>query len=332
MCWSEGIDFPTKGGIRLFYRGFWVKTQDWKTKCVGVLYGGLSSEREVSLRSGEAVASALERRGYRVQRIDVGRDLPFALREHGIEVAVIVLHGKYGEDGCVQGMLELMGIPYTGSGVQASAIAMHKTLSKKLFLAAGLPTPMYHETTAGALRDQTLLGLSCAQGAVVKPPCEGSSVGISICLDDAALQKAAQDFSPETELLVEAFIEGAEITVAILDEEAAMPLQIVPAEGFYDYQAKYQRKDTQYLCPAPISESLLAEAQRLSLGAHKALGCRGVTRVDLMLDKQEQFWLLEVNTLPGMTATSLTPKMAAQRGMSFEDLCEMILQDASLQR
>ncbi|MCB9638872.1 MAG: D-alanine--D-alanine ligase [Myxococcales bacterium] len=309
-----------------------MNTIDWKTKRIGLLYGGLSSEREVSLKTGEAMASALERRGYQVQRIDVDRNLPVALKEHAIDVAVIALHGKYGEDGCVQGMLELMGIPYTGSGVQASAIAMHKTLSKKLFIAAGLPTPAYHEMTAGELCHTDLASLDCPQGAVVKPPSEGSSVGISICRDDEALQKAAQSFDPATPLLVEAFVDGGELTVAILSDQAAMPLQIVPAEGFYDYQAKYQRHDTQYLCPAPISEALLAETQRLALGAHQALGCRGVTRVDLMLDKEDTLWLLEVNTLPGMTATSLTPKMAAQRGMSFEDLCELILKDASLNR
>ena len=306
--------------------------QEGKSKRIGVLYGGLSSEREISLKTGEAMASALERCGYNVQRIDVGRELPFQLREAAIDTAVIALHGRYGEDGCVQGLLELMGIPYTGSGVRASAMAMHKTQTKKIFEAESLPTPAYHQMRAAELCGRTLADLSCAGGAVVKPPSEGSSVGISICLDDQALQRAASSFAPDTPLLVEAFIEGDEITIAILNDRPTMPLQIVPAEGFYDYNAKYTRGDTRYLCPPPQSEAVIASIQELGLRAHRALGCRGVTRVDMILDRQEKLWLLEINTLPGMTATSLTPKMAAQMGISFEELCERILLDASLDR
>lgn len=298
---------------------------------IGVLYGGLSGEREVSLRTGEAVASALERSGYNVVRIDVDRGVAEKLQAEKIAVAWLALHGRYGEDGCIQGLLEVMGIPYTGSGVTASAMAMDKLITKRIGMTLDIPTPKFVETTAGRVATMTLADLGMPS-AVIKPPRDGSSLGITICHDDATLQNAAKAFSPQTTLLVEQFVKGKELTVGVMCGEMMPSIQIQPAEGFYDYKAKYQSKTTQYLCPAPIGHALQEKVQTLALTVHRALGCRGVTRSDFLLDDRDQLWFLEINTLPGMTATSLVPKMAAQMGLSFEALCERILLDASLDR
>ncbi|MEM1008248.1 MAG: D-alanine--D-alanine ligase [Myxococcota bacterium] len=304
----------------------------WKSKQVAVLYGGFSEERKVSLQTGKAVIEALKRQGYTILSIDVDRNIAATLISQCPDVVWLALHGTYGEDGCIQGLLELLSIPYTGSGVTASAIGMNKVLTKQIWLQHQLPTPKFHVCTAEQVRTQTLQALDLSEGCVLKPIAEGSSVGVALCIDDSTLHQASQTFEPKTPLLIEERIEGDELTVAVFQDRAFDPLQIVPQEQFYDYQAKYISQNTQYLCPAPQEPELLEAVQTLALHAYQAIGCRGMARVDFFVDHQKRPWLIEINTLPGMTATSLVPKMAAQAGINFESLCERILNDASIQR
>ena len=302
----------------------------WINKRVGVLYGGLSSEREISLKTGSAIAKALKNQGYHVITIDVGRDLPTVLQQEKIDVAFIALHGKYGEDGCIQGLLEILDIPYTGSGVTASALAMNKHLTKQILLQNNIPTPAYKEISSNDISQWTIEKLQLGQSVVVKPSSEGSSVGIQLCHDEESFKKALQEAAQyDTSILVESYIDGRELTVGILDEKPMAVLEIVPAETFYDFTAKYQSQTTQYICPAQISEKLAQQAMSFSDKTHKKLGCAGVTRVDLMLDREDNIYVLEINTIPGMTATSLIPKMATHLGYTFEVLCEKILESAS---
>lgn len=308
--------------------------EELKNKRIGVLLGGLGEERDVSLRSGEAVARALESRGYRVVRLDVGRDVAARLGAERIDVAVLALHGSYGEDGSIQGVLEVLGIPYTGSGVRASAAAMDKVFSKKVFAYDGLPLAEWVSLATGERPRAADLpfGLPC----VVKPSREGSSVGVHVVREEAALAGAVADAERFAgTVLVERYVKGREINVAVLDDEAGGTgalgaIEIVPATGFYDYAAKYTAGTTRYLYPAPLPPEQYALACELGLRAHRALGCEGATRADLILGEDGRFIVLEVNTLPGMTETSLLPKIAAGRGIDFPSLCERLLCGASL--
>lgn len=305
-----------------------------KTGTVAVLLGGRSAEREVSLATGEACAAALEARGYRVERIDAGLDLAGRLVEVRPTAVFNALHGRWGEDGCVQGLLECLGIPYTGSGVLASALGMSKVASKRIFHAAGLPTPAYQVIPAAEVAGFDVHQLALSLPCVVKPDGEGSSVGISIVRSadelGAALE-AARSFPGD--LLLEAYVEGREISVAVLEGESLGVIEIQPARDFYDYTAKYDKASgTRYLFPAPLDEAVEARVLELGCAAHQALGCRGVTRADFILPAVGEPQLLEVNTLPGMTGTSLVPKIAAGRGLSFEDLCERLLLGARLEK
>lgn len=296
---------------------------------VGVLLGGRSSERDVSLLSGNAVAGALESLGLDVVRIDVDLDVARRLEAERIQVAFIALHGRWGEDGCIQGLLESLAIPYTGSGVTSSAIAMDKVLSKRLFEAAGLPVAEWTVLSGDDPVDASSLpfGLPC----VVKPSREGSSVGVHVVREAARLPEAVADARTHAgAVLVERFVKGREINAAVLDDRTLGAIEIVPASGFYDYAAKYVSATTRYLFPAPLPEERYAEACALASKAHRALGCSGATRTDLILGDDGRFVVLEVNTLPGMTATSLLPKMAAGEGIGFEELCLRILCGASL--
>lgn len=298
---------------------------------IGVLLGGLSSEREVSLRTGEAVLAALLSRGHRAVPIYVDRDVDVALRQERIDVAFVGLHGRLGEDGCVQGLLETLGIPYTGSDVLASALAMHKGKAKELFRLHNLPTPAYYTVTADHAEELLDVHGDFGFPCVVKPIREGSSVGISICRDEGELRAAVERaLRFDDELLVERFIAGREVSVAVLEDRAIGAVEIAPRSGFYDYGAKYTKGATDYFVPPRVSperyRGLLAQATR----AHAALGCRGATRVDLILSESGNEFVLEVNTLPGMTPTSLLPKIAEHAGISFADLCEMILAGAAL--
>jgi D-alanine-D-alanine ligase len=304
--------------------------EELRKKRIGVLMGGLSTEREVSLRTGNACADALESRGYVVTRIDVQKDVAARLAEAGIEVAFNALHGRWGEDGCIQGLLESMFIPYTGSGVLASAAGMDKVFSKQVFVAHGIKTPPYVTYGSLAAFDHAP-ELPFELPAVVKPSGEGSSVGVRIVKTAEELREAVVEASRLKGLiLVEKHVQGREIQAAVLDDEALGAIEIVPANEFYDYEAKYVVGTTRYLFPAPIPEPQYRAVCEAALAAHRALGCAGATRSDLILEADGTGWLLEINTLPGMTAASLLPKIAAGRGIDFASLCERLLMGASL--
>ncbi len=292
---------------------------------VGVLLGGFSKEREISLKTGAAIADALSNRGYQVETIDVSRDICAELTARKIDVVFIALHGRWGEDGTIQGLLEILQIPYTGSGVTASAIAMDKLISKRLFREAGLPTPSYVPLSTPVARPPRPLPV------VVKPASEGSTIGVSIVRTEAAWAQAISEaFQLDDTVLVEDFIEGKEITASILNGNTLPLIHIEPVEGFYDYTSKYTPGKTLYHVPAdlgPATESLIKD---LAVKAYETLGCDGCARVDMILSESEGPMILEVNTIPGMTPTSLVPKAAAAAGMSFEDLAETILNTASL--
>lgn len=291
---------------------------------VAVLMGGRSAEREVSLKSGAAVLAALQRSGVDAHAFDPAeRDLS-ELKREGYARAFIALHGRYGEDGTVQGALELLGIPYTGSGVMASAIAMDKWRTKLVWQAVGLPLPEYEALTAptdwNAVADHLDLPL------FIKPASEGSSVGVSKVKTVEELPIAyAEAARHDRVVLAESFISGGEYTVAILNGRALPVIRIVPANEFYDYEAKYLRNDTRYLCPCGLPEAEEAEMQRLALAGFDVLGCRGWGRVDFLRGEDGRPYLLEINTSPGMTDHSLVPMAARQAGMMFDQLVLEIL-------
>jgi D-alanine-D-alanine ligase len=295
-------------------------------KKIGVLLGGLSSEREVSLASGNAVLKALNEKGYNAVSIDVGRDITEKLRTEGIEIAFNALHGKFGEDGAIQGLLELMAIPYTGSGILASAIGMNKIVSKAVFQAAGLAVGPYrafaHSNRSGIEQAASELGFPM----FVKPSSEGSSVGVSRVERREELAAAVGSaFSYDQDILVETCITGKEVQVGILGDRALGAIEIVPKNRFYDYESKYKQGMSDHFFPARIPKSIYLQTLEAGLAAHRALGCRGYSRVDFIIDDHGAPFILEVNTLPGMTATSLLPDIAGGVGISFHDLVEEIL-------
>jgi len=298
---------------------------------IGVLLGGLSAEREVSLRTGGAVLKALQVQGYNAVSIDAGRDLAEQLRAHKADVAFIALHGRFGEDGTIQGLLETLGIPYTGSGVLASALAIDKLMTKQLLLHHELPTPGFAVCRRGDDLDAFVAG--CRHfPLVVKPNREGSTIGISIVRNAAELRQGLENaLQLDRTVLVEAFIDGMEITVSVLGGEALPIIQIVPNSGFYDYQAKYTPGQTRYILPAPLDAVLYRRIQQVAVEACRLLGCRGAARVDFMV-REKEFYCIEVNTVPGMTETSLLPKAAAQAGIGFNELVERIMLDAGLDK
>ncbi|MCS6857637.1 MAG: D-alanine--D-alanine ligase [Sandaracinaceae bacterium] len=301
------------------------------SKRIGVLMGGLGPEREVSLASGQAVLKALKNRGHEVVGIDVGSDLPEVLEREGIEVAFLVLHGPYGEDGCIQGLLELKGIPYTGSGVLASALAMDKLKAKELFRLYNIPTPPYYVLEEGELERLEEVHGSFGFPVFVKPRRGGSSIGAGKASDWKELRERCEEaLMHDCAVLVERFIRGREITVAVLDGRALGALEIVPRAAFYDRTCKYEAGRSEYHMPARLTPARYKGVLLLAERAHKALGCIGFTRVDLIVTEGENEYVLEVNTIPGMTPTSLLPKIAESAGYSFEALCEEILARASL--
>jgi D-alanine-D-alanine ligase len=321
---------------------------------VAVLMGGRSSEREISLRTGRGVAAALRELGHEVTSIDAAdgavlapgeeetgarpaaevRALPVsrmlaALESEPVraaEVVFVALHGTHGEDGTVQAVLELTGRTYTGSAVLASALAMDKAMSKRVFEREAIPTPHWVLVEAGvnarAIQTRDLGGYPL----VVKPNAEGSTVGLTIVRHpselDAALEKAAQH---DRQVLVEKYIEGRELTVAVVGEEAYPVVEIEPRSGFYDYAAKYTKGMTEYTCPAELDPGLARHVRELAVEAAQALGCRGCSRVDFRLDEDDEPWVLEVNTIPGMTPTSLVPMAAKAKGLSYPQLVARIL-------
>ncbi|MFL9826307.1 D-alanine--D-alanine ligase [Rhodoplanes sp. SY1] len=302
---------------------------------VAVLMGGWSSEREVSLRSGAACAAALESRGYKVTRIDVGRDIAAVLTAVAPDVALNLLHGRPGEDGTIQGILEVLQIPYSHSGVLASALAMQKDTAKVVLAAAGVPVP--EGITVDRL--QAAREHALPRPYVIKPICEGSSVGVFIVTEQhehPPQELTRTDWSYGEEVLCERYIVGKELTCAVIGDRALDVIEIVPNVTFYDYTAKYAPGGSRHVLPAGIKPNVYQHVRTLALRAHLALGCRGVSRADFRFDDRlegtDGLFCLEVNTQPGMTETSLVPEMAAHAGIAFEELVEWMVGDASLNR
>jgi D-alanine-D-alanine ligase len=294
---------------------------------VAVLMGGISAEREVSLSSGRMCAAALREAGYRVVEVDAGRDLALRLAEIAPDVVFNALHGRWGEDGCVQGLLEWMGLPYTHSGVLASALAMDKARAREIFAAHGLPV------AEGRLvsRAEAQAGTVLPRPYVVKPNAEGSSVGVHIVREGSNLP----DLSglPES-VLVEAYVPGRELTVSVLGDRALTVTEIV-TPGWYDYEAKYAPGGSQHICPAELPADVFDACLDLALRAHRVLGCRGLSRTDFRWDDRrgvDGIVVLELNTQPGMTPTSLSPEQAAVTGLGFPALCRWLVEDASCPR
>ena len=304
---------------------------------VAVLMGGMSAEREVSLKTGTKVVQALDPARYEVITVDPrprdeGCEWLETMAREQVDVAFIALHGRFGEDGTIQGLLELLGIPYTGSGVLSSALAIHKVRSKQIYRSAGIPTPESVEL------DRSMDAVAMREWmdnfpipAVVKPSREGSTIGVTIVRSRDQMAPAVEmAFQHDASVLIERFVAGIEITASVLgnDHPQALPLiEIVPRSGFYDYEMKYTPGATEEIVPARISPEQTEQAQNLAIQAHLALGCRGVSRTDMIVAPDE-IWVLETNTIPGMTETSLLPRAAAGAGISFTRLVERIIAHA----
>jgi D-alanine-D-alanine ligase len=303
------------------------------TKHVAVLMGGWSAERDVSLRSGAACAAALRRVGYRVTEIDVTREVAATLAAAKPDIALNVLHGRPGEDGTLQGLLELLGIPYTHSGVMASAVAMRKDYAKTLFRAAGVSVA----DDLVASRLEAAKRHLMPPPYVIKPIAEGSSVGVFIVTQahpNPPQELFREDWSFGDSVMIERYIPGKELTCAVLGDRVLDVIEIVPATRFYDYEAKYAAGGSKHLLPAPVLPNVYQEVRRLTLAAHNALGCRGVSRADFRYDDRGtgELVCLEVNTQPGMTETSLVPELAAYAGITFDELVRWMVEDASINR
>ena len=304
---------------------------------VALLAGGASGEREISLASGAGARAALEEAGFTVTSFDpsVKEDLQ-ALIAGDFDVAFICLHGKYGEDGTVQGMLEVLGIPYIGSGVWSSAIAIDKARTKVFYRHFGINTPRNVTLHRGNAYEATQIAEKIGFPCVVKPANEGSALGVHIVDNLDGLSQAIEEvFEIDNELLVETYIKGTELTVSVLgnkDPKALPVIEIVPKNEFYDFESKYAAGGSEHICPARLSAEDTERVQKTAVAAHKALGCRGVSRTDIILDKDGVCWVLETNTVPGMTSTSLLPDSARAAGYSFPELCvkliEFALEDA----
>lgn len=293
---------------------------------IGVLMGGPSAEREISLKSGKAVYEALKQSGLEAVALDVATDtkeeIINLIKSHNINCAFLALHGCFGEDGQIQEILELLKIPYTGSGVEASRLAMDKIASRRLFETAGLRVPRYKVIDKSSydtnLRAHNNLGLPL----VIKPAAQGSSIGLSIIDKEEGLDKAVGlAFSFDKKVIVEEYIMGREMTVGILDAHALPVIEIIPKKTFFDYEAKYQPGMTDYIVPARLDERIAGKLRRVALSADKLLGCFGCSRVDMILNKENLPVVLEVNTIPGLTETSLLPKAAKSCGIEFNELC-----------
>jgi len=305
-----------------------------KFKRIAVLKGGWSPEREVSLSSGVEAAKALREAGYEAYEIDVDRDIALRLKEAKPDVVFNALHGQWGEDGCVQGLLEVMGIPYTHSGVLASSLAMDKQRAKVVFEREGIATPFGKIVS----RDEAAGGHVMEPPYVIKPNAQGSSVGVYIVRDGdnrPPSELTSKEWSLGEEVLVEKFIPGRELTVAVLGDRALCVTEITTALAFYDYEAKYASGGSTHVLPAEVPDDITERCLELSLRAHQSLGCRGLSRADFRYDPSadgEQLFCLEINTQPGLTPTSLAPEQASHRGISFVELCKWMVEDASCQR
>jgi D-alanine-D-alanine ligase len=293
-------------------------------RLIGVIAGGLSAERDVSLKSGTAVYNALKEKGYNVVFIDAREDVCEQINRAGIEVAFLVLHGGWGENGAIQGMLEVMGIPYTGSGVLSSSIAMDKVISKKIFQYHGLKVPPYIVVHKDGY-DEPDFSLPW----VVKPAREGSSVGVNIVDNKAEFSQALEVAGRYGgAIIIEKYIKAKEVQVGILGDRVLGAVEVRPKRRFYDYVAKYTQGATEYILPPEIDSAVYRRVCDAALLAHQSIDCRGATRVDLLVDGDDEVYVLEVNTIPGMTETSLLPKIAKQSGYDFTTLLEEILKEA----
>jgi D-alanine--D-alanine ligase len=298
-----------------------------KQKKIGVLMGGLSPEREVSLTSGKEIFHAIQSKGLNAEMIDVDHNIGVSLAERKIDLACIALHGTWGEDGTIQGILEYLKIPYTGSGVLGSAISYNKVVSKEIFMERGIPTAPYQVIT---IEDRDQVKRTLDLPVVVKPADQGSSIGVSIVRTESEWEAALdQAFEVSEEILIEQFIEGKLLAIG-MNGPLPMPIvEIVPKSGFYDYEAKYTEGKTDYVCPAPLTSKETELCRDASVRVFKALKGRGFPRVDVILDKGTPY-VLEMNTIPGMTPTSLLPMAARQSGLEFDDLVIEILKTARL--
>lgn len=308
--------------------------ESMKQKRIAVVVGGPSSEAEVSRNTGAAIADALTSKGYAVETIElVPQQLVETLKEKKIDVVFNALHGRYGEDGVLQGLCEMMGLPYTGPGVMASAVGMSKVMSKCAFQGAGIPTSpfAYYFSSQGldVIADDIVSRFDLP--LVIKSSAQGSTIGTVIVSEISEIRPALEEaFRYGPAIIAEAFLDGEEFTVAVMDDMAMPVIQIVSRTGRYDYYSKYTPGAAQHLCPAPISPELTETMQNLALQVFHLCQCSGVARVDIMTNSQGEPFVLEINTVPGMTATSLVPDAARAMGLSFEDLCEKILLEASV--
>ncbi len=304
---------------------------------IGVLAGGMSAEREVSLKSGNAVYKALQAMGYNAVFIDASDNICESLKREGVGLVFIALHGGHGENGAIQGLLDVVGIPYTGSGVLASAIAMDKEASKKIFLYHDIPVAPFVVVQHSTFKAQSSnlysflvtrysLLKDMEMPWVIKPSCEGSSIGVSIVKNKDEIKGAIQQAFPYgKKIIIEQYIRGKEIQIGILGQRVLGGVEVRPSKEFYNYEAKYTAGLTEYILPPEVDDSIYDVLKATALKAHNALGCRGATRVDLILDSRGTPYVLEVNTIPGLTETSLLPKIAALAGMGFQDLIEEML-------
>ncbi len=302
--------------------------QNLKGKRIGVLMGGLSPEREVSLTTGQAVFKAIQKNGLEAVALDVDRDIALNLKNNRIDIAFIALHGTYGEDGTIQGILEYAKIPYTGSGVLGSAIAYDKVKSKEIFKFNNIPSADYQVFNRNQknIPDRTL-----DLPVVVKPSTQGSSIGISIVKEESEWQKALElAFKYSEEVLVEKFIEGRLLAIGMNGEQPFPIVHIKPKSEFYDYESKYTEGKTDYVCPAELSAKEISRCEDVAIQVVRALKSRGIPRVDVILDDKGTPWVLEINTIPGMTPISLLPMAAKQAGMNFDELVMEILATAQL--
>lgn len=308
-----------------------------KDYSVAVLYGGTSGEREVSLNSGKCCARALEEKGFTVTLLDpASRDDLKRMVEERFDVAFLALHGKGGEDGTLQGFLETLGVPYTGSGILATALAINKGKSKELYERAGLRVAASVIVGKGDVlddADRQEIVETCGIPCVVKPVTEGSSLGMTIVRDASELQEAIDvALAVDDEAMVEQFIDGIELTVGVMGDDAPMAFPVIQIlsneDEFYNYHAKYAAGGSTHICPAPLDQDIYDQVQSMAIAAHAVLGCKGVSRTDIMLDGEGRCWVLETNTLPGMTETSLIPDAARAAGMGFGDVCEKLIEMA----
>jgi len=293
-------------------------------KKIGVLYGGSSSEREVSIRSGKAILGVLDKLKLDICGIDVNNNVVEEIRKKKINIAYLALHGNFGEDGTIQGMLKVLGVPYTGCGVLASSISMNKDISKKLFKCMGILTPDWE-----VLKRLDFIPEIKKYPVIIKPVSQGSTIGVSIVKESSELINAVKKaFKYDEDILIEQFIEGKEITVGIIDGKALPIVEIIPKGQFYDFESKYQKDGAKHIIPARIAEKSYKVAQNNAEKLYEVLKCKGICRFDMIVDLNDKVWVLENNTIPGMTETSLIPDAGKFAGYSFEDLVLKILESA----